>query len=70
VTRGDLSVTGDAVTLTQQGKKARDQIEEQTNREGLARWPAGDKLEALFADVEALVAVLPPEDELPKGPTH
>lgn len=70
VARGDLSVTGDSVALTEQGKKTRDQIEEQTNREGLARWPAGDKLEALFADVEALVAVLPPEDELPKGPTH
>ncbi len=70
VARGDLSVSGDAVTLTEHGRKTRDGIEEKTNRDGLARWPERDQLEALFADVEALVAVLPSEEDLPKGPTH
>jgi len=68
--RGDLSVTGEAVKLTDQGKGTRDRIEEQTNRDGLARWPVGAQLEALIADVEALVSVLPSEDQLPSGPTH
>ena len=70
VARGDLSANGEAIALTEQGRAARDAIEEQTNRDGLARWPVGAKLEALIADIETLVAVLPPEDELPKGPTH
>ena len=70
VARGDLSVEGDAVTLTDQGRVTRDRIEEQTDRDGLARWPKGAELEALMADVAALVAVLPPEDQLPTGPTH
>ena len=70
VARGDVRVDGDLVALTEQGRATRDRIEEETNRDGLARWPTGDALERLMTDIEALVAVLPPEDELPKGPTH
>lgn len=70
VARGDLSVDGDAVALTDQGRATRDRIEEETDRDGLARWPRGAELEALMADVAALVSVLPPEDQLPTGPTH
>jgi ribosomal protein S19E (S16A) len=70
VARGDLSVSGDAVELTAQGRTTRDRIEEQTDREGLARWPVGAELEALIADVQTLVAALPPEEQLPSGPTH
>ena len=70
VARGDLAVNGNEIALTEQGRATRDAIEEQTNRDGLARWPVGAALESLIADVETLVAVLPPEDELPKGPTH
>lgn len=70
VNRGDLQVEGDTVTLTAQGRATRDRIEEETNRMGLARWPTGDALERLIADVEALVAALPPDGQLPKGPTH
>ena len=68
--RGDLAVDGERVTLTAQGRATRDRIEQETDRDGLARWPTGDALEQLVADVEALVAVLPPESELPTGPTH
>jgi ribosomal protein S19E (S16A) len=70
VKRGDLEVEGEAVRLTEQGRRTRDRIEKETDRDGLARWPKGADLEALMADVAALVAVLPPEDQLPKGPTH
>ena len=70
VARGDLSVDGDAIALTGQGRATRDRIEEETDRDGLARWPKGAELETLMADVAALVAVLPPEDQLPSGPTH
>lgn len=70
VTRGDVRVDGGAVALTEQGRATRDRIEEETDRDGLARWPTGDALERLMTDVEALVAALPPEDRLPKGPTH
>lgn len=70
VTRGDLTRSGDAVALTQQGRATRDQIEERTNRDGLARWPRGEGLERLLGDVSALVAALPPDDQLPEGPTH
>ena len=70
VARGDLTVDGDTVALTPQGRATRDRIEEATDRDGLARWPTGDALEALMRDVATLVAALPPEDELPNGPTH
>lgn len=70
VARGDMQVEGDAVRLTEQGRRTRDRIEEETDRDGLARWPKGADLEALMVDVAALVAVLPPEDQLPTGPTH
>lgn len=70
VERGDLALSGDEVALTDQGRATRERIEEETNRVGLSRWPTGDELERLIADVGALVAALPPEDDLPKGPTH
>lgn len=70
VARGDLEVDGETVRLTDQGRRTRDRIEEETDRDGLARWPRGAELEALMVDVAALVAVLPPEDQLPTGPTH
>ena len=70
VARGDLSIDGGAVALTEQGRATRDRIEDETNRNGLARWPKGVDLERLVSDVQQLVAALPPEDDLPKGPTH
>lgn len=68
--RGELRRDGDALALTAKGHGAREAIEEETDREGFARWPQGAELEALIADVEALVAALPSESELPVGPTH
>ena len=68
--RGELRRDGDALSLTAKGRAARAGIEEATDRDGFARWPQGDKLEALIADVEALVEALPSEAELPIGPTH
>lgn len=68
--RGELARDGEALALTAKGRAARERIEEETDREGFARWPRGDELEALIADVEALVAALPSEAELPVGPTH
>jgi hypothetical protein len=70
VRRSDLERDGDAVRLTAQGRRTRDAIEEQTDRVGFARWPTGESLDRLIADVEALVAALPSEEELPVGPTH
>lgn len=70
VARGDLLLDGDEVQLTEQGRSTRERIEERTNQLGLARWPSGADLEGLRADVSALVAALPPEDQLPTGPTH
>lgn len=70
VHRGDLERDGDAVRLTAQGRAMRERIEAETHRLGFARWPRGEALERLFADIEALVATLPAEEELPKGPTH
>lgn len=68
--RGDLTRSGDTVAMSEQGHAARDRIEERTNEVGLARWPRGEELERLIGDVSALVAALPPEDQLPNGPTH
>lgn len=68
--RGELRRDGDRLALTAKGRGAREAIEEQTDRDGFARWPEGVELEALIADVEALVAALPSEAELPVGPTH
>jgi len=70
IERGDLAREGDRVTLTAQGRGTRERIEQETDRLGLARWPSGAALESLIADVSALVAGLPPEDQLPSGPTH
>lgn len=70
VRRGDLVREGDAVRLTEQGRARRDAIEAETDRVGFARWPRGEALEGLIADVDALAAALPPEDALPVGPTH
>lgn len=68
--RDELRQDGDALALTAKGRAARDAIEAETDREGFARWPQGDALERLIADVEMLVAALPSEDQLPVGPTH
>lgn len=68
--RGELRRDGDMLTLTNKGGAAREAIEEETDRDGFARWPRGSELEALMADVESLVAALPSEAELPVGPTH
>lgn len=70
VRRGDLVRDGERVELTAQGRATRERIEEETDRLGLAHWPTGESLESLIADMEALVGALPPESELPKGPTH
>ena len=68
--RGELTRDGEHVALTDRGRRLRESIEEETDRVGFARWPRGDALESLIADVEALVAALPSEDELLVGPTH
>lgn len=68
--RGDLHQDRGELRLTAQGRAAREGIEEETDRDGFARWPRGEELEALIRDVEALVEALPPEAELPAGPTH
>lgn len=70
VRRGDLVREGDALRLTEGGRAAREAIEADTDRLGFERWPRGEALERLIADVEALVAALPSEAELPAGPTH
>ena len=70
VERGDLDRAGDEIRLTPQGKATRDRIEEETDRLGFAVWPAGEALERLFGDLDALIAALPSEDQLPVGPTH
>lgn len=68
--RGELTRHGDRLELTARGHDAREAIEAETDRLGFARWPKGEALEALIADVESLVAALPSEAELPAGPTH
>lgn len=70
VARGDLLVEGDRVDLTEQGRALRERIEAETDRLGLEHWPRGEALEDLMRDLTAIVEALPPEDELPKGPTH
>lgn len=70
VRRGDLEREGDRILPTVQGRSARDAIETETDRLGLAHWPSGAMLESLIADLTALVNALPPEHELPVGPTH
>lgn len=68
--RGELGRDGDTLALTAKGRGVREAIEGETDRDGFARWPQGAELEALVAAVEALVAALPSEAELPVGPTH
>lgn len=68
--RGDLRVDGDGISLTDQGRAAREAIEAETDRIGLGHWPQGEDLERLIGDLAALVDALPPEDQLPAGPTH
>lgn len=70
VRRGDLVREGDRVELTTQGRATRERIEEETDRLGLAHWPKGEQLESLIGEMTALADALPPEDQLPKGPTH
>lgn len=68
--RGELTREGEALALTPAGAASRTAIEAETDRRGFARWPRGAALEALIADVEALVAALPAAEDLPAGPTH
>lgn len=70
VTGGDLARNGGEVTLTSQGRESRERIEVETNDVAFARWPKGDELEQMFVDVKALLAALPPEEQLPRGKTH
>ncbi len=57
--RGDLARDGDALALTAQGKKQRDEIERETDRRYFAGWPVGEALARLGHDLAAVTSALP-----------
>lgn len=59
VRRGDLTRQGDALALTPQGQKRRDEIEAQTDRRYFADWPKGEALARLGDDLRALLDAIP-----------
>jgi hypothetical protein len=60
VRRGDLARDGDAVRITARGQRARDAIEDETDRRFFATWDLDDAATArLGADLRAVIDALP-----------
>ena len=57
--RGDIARDGATLALTAQGKKRRDEIEQETDRRYFAGWPTGADLSRLGDDLTALIDALP-----------